>query len=105
MVDKQTFLDKMKEIGTCEDDVQRRTLLAEVQNDVSEVFDTNEELEEKNKTLTEDNETVRAANMKLFLQVGSQNEEGTDEGSKTGKKDEPEKLNFEDLLDDKGGLK
>ena len=37
-MDKQIFLDKFKELGTCEDDVQRRDILASLTDDISSLY-------------------------------------------------------------------
>jgi len=103
---KQDFLDKIQKIGTCEDDVERRTLLAELSDEGSKIFDDFEEVTASNKKYMEDNERIRAANMDLFLQVGSKKNPAEVKKEKTGVDDEPEeKLKFEDLFDEKGGLK
>ena len=105
-MNKEEFLNAITEIGTCEDEVIRRERLAEMQEAVSEVFDTNTALTETNATLTGDNEKLREANMKLFLRVGESKDSKDVQKDATGIKDEPiEKLKFEDLFDEKGGLK
>lgn len=103
---KQDFLDKIQAIGTCEDDVERRTLLAELSDEGSKIFDDFEEVSASNKKYMEDNERIRAANMELFLQVGEKKNQQEINNNMTGIKEEPEqKLKFEDLFDEKGGLK
>lgn len=103
-MDKETFLNKIKEIGTTEDDAIRRTLLTDLENDMTGVFDENENLKESNKQFETDNETLRQANMKLFLRVGSDKQEEQGEEGNQGNA-EDEKLKFEDLFDDKGEIK
>lgn len=104
---KQQFLDTLTQIGTCEDETQRRDMLATLNTEATSIFDSNETLTQQNQTLTNDNETLRTANMKLFLQVGSNN--GSGEGSNnnnSGNQEEPRKrIKYEDLFDEKGGLK
>lgn len=103
---KQDFLDKIQAIGTCEDDVQRRCMLAELSEEGSKIFDDFEEVSASNKKYMEDNERIRAANMELFLQVGQKKGQQERKEGLTGVKEEPEeKLKFEDLFDEKGGLK
>lgn len=103
-MDKKTFQDKITEIGTCEDDVKRRELLAELSEQGAADYDRMAELTSQNEAHTRDNEALREANMKLFLRIGSKSRED-------GVKDEydhdtpKEKLKFEDLFNDKGGLK
>lgn len=110
---KADFLNKIKAIGTCEDDVQRRTLLAELNDEASTIFDENETLKSTNDALTTtneqfktDNETLRQANMKLFLRVGNDKTEKEKQEDSTGvKTPDVSKRKFEDLFNEKGGIK
>ena len=112
-MDKAQLLKMIKDIGTCEDDVQRRTMLAEVNDEVSNLFDEREtlqtdkeSLETANEQYKTDNETLRQANMKLFLRVGSDKTEQQKQADATGIKTPDEsKRSFEDLFNEKGGLK
>lgn len=98
---RDEFLQKIEEIGTCEDDVQRRTLLTEMRDSISEVFDSNDKLTEENSKLTTDNERILGENMKLFLRVSEKTEP-----DKPPHVDEPkEKRSFNNLFNEKGGLK
>lgn len=102
-MDKDSFLEKIKQIGTLEDEVERRTALTELTDEVSGIFDTNNDLMEKNKKYEEDNEKLRQANMNLFLKVGT----GKTEQDVRNENQEPEKepRKFEDLFDEKGMIK
>lgn len=106
-MDKEEFIKKIQEIGGCEDEVQRRTLLAEVNDEVSKVYDERDTLSATNQKQTEDMETLRKANMDLFLRVGSQKTDVDANKDLTGINSEPpkEKRKFEDLFDEKGGIK
>lgn len=105
-MNKQEFLDAIKEIGTIEDDVERRTKLTELTDSVSTIFDSNVDLTEKNKKFEEDNEKLRSANMQLFLKVGANKTEKEIQQDQTGSSDEDkEPRKFEDLFDDKGNIK
>ena len=104
-MDKQAFVDLVQKIGTCEDEVQRREMLANMQDEVSAVFDTNETLTTQNTTLTQNNEQLREANMKLFLRVGESKSQAEQFKDGTGLEKPKEKLKFDDLFNDKGGLK
>ena len=105
-MEKQDFLNRITEIGSCDDDVKRRELLAQLSEEASKDYDALNSLTETNETLKNDNETLRSANMKLFLRVGEEktddvrvkNETGVD-----GKKNE--KRSFDDLFNEKGGIK
>lgn len=70
MLDKNGFNEKITEIGSLEDIVGVRTMLAELSESVSDIFDLNSELSEKTKKFEEENEKLRSANMQLFLKVG-----------------------------------
>ena len=105
-MDKNEFLEMVKQIGTLEDEVERRTKLTELTDSVSNIFDSNVELMEKNKQFEEDNEKLRNANMQLFLKVGANKTEKEVQEDQVGKvEEEKEPRKFEDLFDDKGNLK
>lgn len=106
-MDKSTFIEKIKEIGTCEDDVNRRGLLTALSEDIEKVFDDLTEstntIDGLNKTIEQNNidmEDLRKANMDLFKRIGS-NTPGKVEQEIPGIEPEKEKLKFEDLF--KGG--
>ena len=104
---KQEFIDKLKEIGTCEDDVQRRTLLTELEADASKDYDSLETLGTENENLKNDNETLRKANMDLFLHVGQSKSKEDKKKEETGidDNDTKKKRSFSDLFDENGGIK
>ena len=103
---KSEFTEKIKAIGTCEDDVQRRTLLAELEEDAAKDYDELERLGTENQTLTTANEGLRDANMKLFLRVGESKTEEQRKKDETGIETEKKnKRKFEDLFDEKGDIK
>lgn len=105
-MDKDKFLETLKNIGTCEDEVERRTMLSDLTDEVTRVYDENSTLVATNKKFEEDNEKLRSANMQLFLKVGSDKTEKEINEEKTGvKDDEVDPRKFEDLFDDKGNLK
>ena len=92
--------------------MQRRTLLASVSDEVSKVYDSLADntatIDSLNSTIEKnkvDMEKLREANMSLFLRVGGDKPASEIHEDKTGIKPEPEKRKFEDLFDDKGGLK
>lgn len=97
-MDKNTFLDKIKEIGSCEDDVNRRTMLTNLSDEVSKVFDNNELLNTTinslNDSLTKANkdlEDTQKANMQLWLKVGEQKQDSQVQENATGIPKQPEK--------------
>jgi len=101
-MNKEEFLESIKTLGTCEDDVERRTILADLSEKVSEVFDSSDSYKDLYEKSNADNEKLREANMKLFLRVGEKEEPGT---QVTPQEPQKQELKFEDLFDDKGMLK
>lgn len=69
-MDKETFLERIKEIGTCEDEIKRREILTDISTEIEKIYDDNTNLKTSNEKFIKDNETLREANMKLFLKVG-----------------------------------
>lgn len=105
-MDKDKFLQAITEIGTCEDEVERRTKLTELSEGVVDIFDLNTQLKTKNTEYEESMEKLREANMQLFLRVGSNKTEEEVKEDKTGIKEEvKEPRKFSELFDEKGNLK
>lgn len=105
-MDKQEFLDKLKDIGLSEDDVERRKMLSELEDEVTRVYDENSNLTKSNQSVLEDNEKLRSANMQLFLRVGENKTSQEINEDKTGVKEQAkEPRKFENLFNEKGGLK
>jgi len=89
----EELLAMIREVGTTEDDVTRRSLLTDIESEVTELHNNNTTLTEQNSTLTQDIDRVREENMKLFLKVSEERE------PEEKKKEEPkEKRKFEDLF-------
>ena len=92
-MDFTELINKITEVGTTEDDVTRRSLLTEIETEVTELHNSNTTLTEQNSTLTDDIQRVREENMKLFLKVSEERE------PEENKKEPPkEKRKFEDLF-------
>lgn len=102
---KQEFLDRITEIGTCEDDVTRRELLTALSDECANDYDTISSLTETNNNLLADNEKLRSANMQLFLRVGESKSKGEKLKDETGIDPEKEPKKFEDLFNEKGEIK
>lgn len=102
-MDKQSFKERISEIGQGDDAAVMRAELAELSSDVESVFDDNERLSSENESIARDNEDLRKANMKLFTQVTA----GADEGDDTsgGDDEPPQKRKFENLFNERGTLK
>lgn len=104
-MDKETFLSKIAEIGSCGDDVQRRTLLDEMSEGVSQMYDSSleqtktiEDLKASIENEKQMTDRLREENNKLFLRVSSQRTDKDRKEASTGEKQPPEKLNFDDLF-------
>lgn len=110
-MEKDEILKVITNIGTCEDDVERRNLLTNLSDNINKVFDeidTNlnmiDTLTEKVNDITEKNKKLRESNMDLFLRVSEGDKKETDPTGEVPE-DIKEKRKFEDLFDEKGGLK
>jgi regulator of replication initiation timing len=99
-MDKDLFIEKIKEAGLSEDMVEVRGILAEIQDEVSKVYDESISMKESLTKANEDMESLRQANMDLFKKIGSR--EKPDE---TGIKQEEPKVyeSYENLA--KGFMK
>jgi len=80
-------------------------ILTNLSNDYDQMLTASETANSNVAKLTQDNESLRATNMKLFLQVGSvpkgEPEKATDN---EGNADEDKPLPFTDLFNEKGEL-
>ena len=102
-MDKDAFLEKIKEIGSYETPEEMRAGIAELSNSVGEVYDKNTELSEQHEHDTIEMEAIRQANMKLFTQLGTDKTPAKQAEEQTGLKQETvERRKFENLFDDKG---
>lgn len=102
-MDKETFTEKIKEIGSMESIEEVRAGLVELSNNVSDIYDTNATLTEQHEADIKEMEAIRQANMKLFTQLGSEKTPVKQAEEQTGLKQEPvERRKFENLFDDKG---
>jgi hypothetical protein len=97
---KDELMSKLTDLGTLEDDAERRAIITELTTDLNSVYDDNETLKASNKKFEDDNKKLQEYNMQLFLKVGNQTK-------KKEKVAEPEKkiLKYENLFNEKGELK
>ena len=86
-MDKDLFIEKIKEAGLSEDMVKVRGILAEIQDEVSKVYDESVTMKETLTKQNEDMESLRQANMDLFKKIGS-----SEKPDETGIKQEPPKV-------------
>ena len=108
-MDKDTFINSIKEIGSCEDGIERLNKLTNLQDEVSKLFDDKTGLESEVQTLkdsiTKKDEEIQRANqyaMDMFLKVGEQKTEMKLQEEKTGIKQEEEKTyrSYEEIAKD-----
>lgn len=101
MLTRDELLTKLTSIGTLENDAERRTLLTEISEDLTLVYDTNENLTKANTKYEADNKKLQEHNMKLFLKISDQTKPVPQK--ETTK--ENDNLKYENLFNDKGELK
>ena len=102
-MDKDAFLEKIKEIGAMETPEEMRAGLAELSESGAEVYDSNAKLSEQHEHDTIEMEAIRQANMKLFTQLGTDKTPAKQAEEQTGLKQETvERRKFENLFNDKG---
>ena len=102
-MDKDTFLAKIQELGSMETAEEMRAGLAELQNGVTDIYDSNASLLEQHNHDTIEMEAIRQANMKLFTQLGTEKSPVKQAEEQTGLKQEAvERRKFENLYNDKG---
>ena len=106
-MDREEFENSIKEIGTCEDEVKRRELLTSLNDKMGNVFDDNETLKTDNDKYKEENERLIESNRKYFMRLETQKTEQGKQKEVTGEEGEEPKepRKFENLFDDKGGIK
>lgn len=106
-MDKDTFLSKITEIGTCENQAERNSLLTSLSDEVSKVFDdftvANTTIDTLNETINKNKEDISALqryNMDLFKKIGTEKPGAEQTKDSTGI-EQPESNNkrkFEDLF-------
>lgn len=94
---KSEFTERLQAIGTEEDDVKRRDLIAQLIEEGGNDYDEHAAAVASRDQLQKDNEDLRAANMRLFKQIGDDPDPDPDP--------KPEKRKFENLFNEKGGIK
>ena len=97
---REEIMQRLSDIGTCEDAAQRRAMLTEVTDGVNGVFDTNDTLTQANTRFEADNKKLQEYNMQLFLKVGGQTKKPEQDP-----KPQTEPLKYENLFNEKGDLK
>lgn len=98
---REEFEQLITEIGTCEDTAQIRAMLGDLKEKMNAQYDSFDSVSQERDSLKTENEDIRKANMKLFLQVGNKEKPEPKDPEPKGDGE----LKYEDLFDDKGGLK
>ena len=99
-MNRQEFTERLQAIGTTEDETQRRELIAQLIEEGGNDYDDHAAAVAARDQALADNEDLRAANMKLFMRVGDPKKPDVDPNPNA-----PEKRKFENLFNEKGGLK
>lgn len=108
-MDKNTFLDRITEIGKCEDDIERRKMLDNVSDEISKVYDNvemlNTTINSLNDSLSKSNsdlEQAQKANMEFWLKLNAQKTENEVRKEETGIEQKEEKTykSYDDLAKD-----
>ena len=99
-MNKAEFTERLQAIGTEEDEAQRRELIAQLIDDGGADYDAHAAAVTERDQALQDCEQLRAANMRLFLRVGENREPEVNPNPTP-----TEKRSFNDLYDNKGGLK
>lgn len=97
-MEREELLKSITEIGTCEDEAQRRTLLTNLNENVGKVFDEVDSLKTDTENLQKELEaekqkveSTQAENKKLFLKLSDQMNEADGVSGETGIKKEEKK--------------
>lgn len=99
-MNKNEFTERLQAIGTEADETQRRELIAQLIEDGGNDYDDHAAAVAARDQALQDCESLRSANMKLFLRVGGEKKNQPIDHEKP-----TEKRKFNDLFNDKGGLK
>lgn len=108
-MDKEELLSNLSKIGTTEDEVERRTLITGITENINTLYDDYDlrqtTIDTLNNQITENKEKIQKlqeANMDFYLKLNAQKSPAQQNEGSTGIKDpEPNKRKFEDLF--KGG--
>ena len=91
---------RLQAIGTCEDDAERRTLIASLSEDASADYDNHAAVVAERDQLQTANTQLQAYNMDLFKRIGTHKDPDPAPGGAPA-----EKRKFEDLFNEKGEIK
>lgn len=99
-MNKAEFTERLQAIGSEEDETQRRELIAQLIEEGGSDYDDHAAAIAARDQAQADNEALRSANMKLFKRIGDHKEPDVNPNPTP-----TEKRKFENLFNDKGGIK
>lgn len=98
-MNRTEFTERLQAIGTEPDEAQRRELIAQLIEEGGNDYDDHAAAVAARDQALADNEELRAANMNLFKRIGHHQDPDV------GDPEPKEKRKFENLFNDKGGIK
>ena len=102
-MDKKAIEERLKAIGECSSIEEARSLIIDFQKEVLQDYDDHEKVLAERETFKNENESLRQANMKLFLQIGSTEDNKQEKPIK--EETDPDNLTYYNLFNEEGGLK
>lgn len=101
-MNRDEVMQMITDIGTIENEAERRAKLTTLTDEVKGLFDSNDNLTASNQKFETDNKKLQEYNMQLFLRVGGGNKQKQEE---TATEAHDLNLEFKDLFNEKGELK
>lgn len=101
-MNREEVMQMITDIGTIEDEAERRAKLTTLTDEVKGLFDSNDNLTASNQKFETDNKKLQEYNMQLFLRVGGGNKQKEKEPATDA---DDLNLEFKDLFNEKGELK
>lgn len=99
-MNKAEFTERLQAIGTEADEAQRRELIAQLIDDGGSDYDAHEAAVTARDHAQQRVADLQELNKQLFLRIGEKKQPEDDPEKKP-----PEKRNYNNLFDDKGGIK
>ena len=102
-MDKKAIEERLKAIGECSSIEEARSLIIDFQKEVLQDYDDHEKVLAERETFKNENESLRQANMKLFLQIGSTEDNKQEKPIK--EETDPDNLTYDNLFNEEEELK
>ena len=99
-MNRAEFTERLQAIGTEEDEAQRRDMIAQLIEDGGADYDDHAAAVVARDTALNQVEELQAANKRLFLRIGARTEPDVNPNDNP-----PEARKYNDLFNEKGGLK